>query len=227
MMDIPQRKSRVKDQPPGLRHRSFGEIVRLVLGSGLCVLICFVVGCRNTEEKMSLTLKIEELTLEKARLQEQIEDSQSQNKQLKEQLQTLSGLPEGIRLENMYNVERINLGRLSGFFDKDNDGKRETLIVYVTPYDKEGDGIKATGSMNVQLWNLSQPEGEALVGKWDVPPDELRKVWFKTILAVNYRLTFDISDKVESFDEPLTAKVTFTDYLSGKVFEDQRVIKPR
>ncbi len=62
---------------------------------------------------------------------------------------------------------------------------------------------------------------------WDVGPGELRKSWYKTVLAVNYRLTFDISDKVVSFDEPLTAKVTFTDYLSGKVFKDQRVIKPR
>ena len=160
-------------------------------------------------------------------MQGEIEQSHRENEQLKEQLQTLSGLPEDLRLENMYSLERIKLGKLSGFFDKDDDDKRETLIVYVTPYDKEGDGIKATGSMNVQLWDLNKPEGEALLGEWDVPPDELKKVWFKTILAVNYRLTFDISGTVENFDEPLTAKVTFTDYLSGKVFEDQRVIKPR
>jgi hypothetical protein len=174
-------------------------------------------------------VQIEELTLEKEQLQEQIEQAKSENEQLKEQLQTLSGLPEDVRLENMYSLEKIKLGRLSGFFDKDKDkdGKRETLIVYVTPIDNDGDGIKATGSMNVQLWDLNKPGSEAMLGEWDVPPGELKKLWFKTLLAVNYRLTFDISDKVEKFDEPLTAKVSFTDYLSGKVFEDQKVIKPR
>lgn len=227
MMDIPRRTSKIKGQLPSLRYRRLEEIVSLVLRLALCVLVIFVVGCRQADEGASLALKIEELTLEKTQLREQIEKSESENEQLKEQFQTLSGLPEGVRIENMYNVQRINLGRLSGFFDKDKDGKRETLIVYVTPYDKEGDGIKATGSMNVQLWDLSKPESEALLGEWNVPPDELKQTWFKTILAVNYRLTFDISDKVESFDDPLTAKVSFTDYLSGKVFEDQRVIKPR
>ncbi|MHC4118940.1 MAG: hypothetical protein ACYSWO_15705 [Planctomycetota bacterium] len=206
--------------------------VSCILYSVFCILLfCLLVisGCQQPDEGPSLAVQIEELTLEKEQLQEQIEQAKSENEQLKEQLQTLSGLPEDVRLENMYSLEKIKLGRLSGFFDKDKDkdGKRETLIVYVTPIDNDGDGIKATGSMNVQLWDLNKPGSEAMLGEWDVPPGELKKLWFKTLLAVNYRLTFDISDKVEKFDEPLTAKVSFTDYLSGKVFEDQKVIKPR
>ena len=106
-----------------------------------------------------------------------------------------------------------------------NQGNADPL--YMRPYDKDGDGIKATGSMNVQLWDLNKPEEESLLSEWDVPPDELKKMWFKTVLAVNYRLTFDVSDKVESFDEALTAKVAFTDYLTGRVFKAQRVIEPR
>jgi hypothetical protein len=199
--------------------------VSCVLYSASCILL--IAGCQKADDGSSLAVQIEQLTLEKQQLQEQIARSESEKEQLKEQLQTLSGLPEGVRLENMYSLERIKIGRLSGFFDKDDDGKRETLIVYVAPIDNDGDGIKATGSMNVQLWDLNKPGSEAMLGEWDIPPGELKKVWFKTIMAVNYRLTFDVSDKVESFDEPLTAKVSFTDYLSGKVFEDQKVIKPR
>ena len=226
-MDAPQRKSKIKDQIVKLRNHRFAMMTSSILRFAFCILIFFVVGCQQADEGPSLALQIEELTQDKANLQKQIEQSKGENEKLKEQLQTLSGLPAGVRLENMYRLERIKLGRLSGFFDKDKDDKRETLIVYVTPYDKDGDGIKATGSMNVQLWDLNKPEDESLLGEWDVPPGELKKFWFKTVLAVNYRLTFDISDKVESFDEMLTAKVTFTDYLTGKVFKDQQVIKPR
>jgi len=226
-MDCPRRMSKIKSQKSKLWNHRFAMMTSLIFHFAFCSLILSAVGCQPADEGPSLALQIENLTQEKARLQEQIEQAKGENEELKEQLQTLSGLPADVRLENMYRLERIRLGRLSGFFDKDNDDKRETLIVYVTPYDKDGDGIKATGSMNVQLWDLNKPEGESLLGEWDVPPGELKKTWFKTVLAVNYRLTFDVSDKVESFDEALTAKVTFTDYLTGKVFKDQLVIKPR
>jgi len=226
-MNSPRRRSESKYREPGLYAHRSSMMASLTLLFTSCFLIFLAVGCQQQDKGAELASEIEKLTEEKAQLQEDIEQSKRENKQLKKQLQTLSGLPVDVRLENMYNIERIKLGRLSGFFDKDDDGKRETLIVYVTPYDKEGDGVKATGSMNVQLWNLSNPEEQALLGEWDVPPDELKELWFKTILAVNYRLTFDISGRVEDFDAPLTAKVTFTDYLSGRVFKDQRVIEPR
>ncbi len=226
-MNGPRRMSGFKCGEPESLNACLSISAFTVLRYTCCILIVLAAGCQKADETAALTVQIEELMQEKTQLQEQIEQSKSENEQLKEQLQTLSGLPAGVRLENMYSLEKIKLGRLSGFFDKDHDDKRETLIVYVTPFDKEGDGIKATGSMNVQLWDLNKPEQEALLSEWDVPPGELKKTWYKTILAVNYRLTFDISDKVKSFDEPLTAKVAFTDYLSGRVFKDQRVIKPR
>ena len=87
--------------------------------------------------------------------------------------------------------------------------------------------IKAAADIEVELWDLSKTDGSALLAKWPpVKPDELKKLWFDSMLKVNYRLTFDITDKVKSVDEPLTVKVTYTDYLSGKVFKKQKVINP-
>jgi hypothetical protein len=82
------------------------------------------------------------------------------------------------------------------------------------------------GSVDVQLWDLNKKGSEALLGQWQVKRSELKKLWFATLITINYRLTFDVGDKVEKFDEPLTVKVTFTDYLTGKVFKEQKVIKP-
>ncbi|GAH67953.1 unnamed protein product, partial [marine sediment metagenome] len=56
---------------------------------------------------------------------------------------------------------------------------------------------------------------------------ELKKLWFATLITINYRLTFDVADKITGDEEALTVKVTFTDYLTGKVFTEQKVIKPR
>jgi len=80
--------------------------------------------------------------------------------------------------------------------------------------------------VEVQLWDLSKSDSQALLGQWHVKADELKQNWFSTLIKGNYRLMFDVADKVENFEEPLTVKATFTDYLTGKVFKEQRVIKP-
>ena len=226
-MNAPQAISRIKYQIAELRNRRSAMMTYLTLAFAFCILIFLVAGCQKPNESAGLTVQIEQLTRQKEQLQEQIDQSKTENKKLKEQVQVLSGLSEDVKLEIVYSIQRIKIGRLSGFFDKDKDGKREKMIVYVTPVDEDGDGIKATGAVNVQLWDLNKANGEAMLGEWDVEPDELKKVWFKTLVAVNYRLAFDIPDTVKSFDEQLTVRLTFTDYLSGKVFKDQKVIKPR
>lgn len=185
-----------------------------------------VAGCQNANTKVSLAKQVKQLTEQKTKLIRQIEQSESENEQLKKQVQALSGLPEEVRLENLYNLERVKIGKYTNIFDKDKDGKKEKLIVYIEPIDEEGDLVKASGTVDIQLWDLNKNEGEPLLGKWRVEPNELKKLWFATIVKINYRLVFDVADIIQGLEEPLTVKVTFTDYLSGKVFSEQKVIKP-
>ena len=198
-----------------------------ILHFTFCIFISLtlVIGCANPEENKSNTIQLEQLTLENNELQKQIEQSEKENEQLKKQVQTLSGLPENVKLENLNRLENIKIGRYTGFFDKNDDGKKETLIVYLQPTDAEGDAIKAVGTAEVQLWDLNKTNNKALLGQWKVGPDELKNLWFETFLSIYYRLTFDVADIVENMEEPPTVKITFTDYLTGKVFNDQKVIK--
>jgi len=197
------------------------------LSSVLC-LLSFAAGCENANDiRTPLVEQIGKLTEQKKLLDNQLERSKTENEQLKKQMHVLSSLPEHLKGENLYRLQTIEIGKYTGFFDKDEDGTKEKLIVYIQPIDEEGDIIKATGTVDVQLWNLDSLEvNQAMLGQWHVEPGELKKLWFATLITINYRLTFDIADKVKSFDEPLTVKVTFTDYLSGKVFKEQKVIKP-
>ena len=189
----------------------------------LCILS--VAGCSNPKVKESPTIKIKQLTQENTKLTDQVEKLTSQNKDLKNQIKTLSGLPENIRFESIDRLGSIKIGRYTGFFDKNNDGKKETLIVYIQPIDKQGDIIKESGSAEVQLWDLNKPENKALLGQWKIGPDELKKLWFATVVTSNYRLMFNVADIIKNIQAPLTVKVTFTDYLTGKVFTEQKVIE--
>jgi len=200
--------------------------MRTVLLITAVVMLIIPAGCQTTESTGSLRDKIKILTQEKAQLQQQLEQTQAQTEQLKKQVKTLSGLTPELRLENLYDLQNIKVGRYTDLYDKDKDGKKETLIVYLQPIDENGDVVKAAGSVDVQLWDLSRKADDTLLAQWQVGPEELRKLWFATIVTINYRLTFNVADKVSSFDNPLTVKVTFTDYLTGKVFSKQKVIKP-
>lgn len=199
------------------------SILHLVFGTFIFPIL--VTGCANPEKKDSTDVQIEQFKQENKQLQKQIKQSDKENEQLKQQVQVLSGLPENVKLENLNRIEHLKIGRYTGFFDKDNDGKKEKLIVYLYPTDEQGDAMKATGTAEVQLWDLNKTDGQAMLGQWKVEPDELKKLWFETLVSIYYRLTFDVADIVENLEEPPTVKVTFTDYLTGKVFNEQKVIK--
>ena len=195
--------------------------------SSVFCFLAFVAGCGSTYTESPLQERVEILTIEQQQLMSQLEQSKAENEQLTKQIHTLSGLPEGLKGQNLYSVQNIEIGKYTGLFDKDKDGTKEKLIVYIEPIDELGDVIKAAADIEVELWDLSKTDGSALLAKWPpVKPDELKKLWFDSMLKVNYRLTFDVTDKIKSVDEPLTVKVTFTDYLSGKVFKKQKVINP-
>ena len=183
------------------------------------VLIFFFAGCENGQEGAAVVDEMEVLRGANEQLSAELEES-------REQIQVLSGLEPEVRLENVYDLQGVKLTRFTNLYDKDNDSKKEKLIVYLKPEDEEGDAVKASGAVDVELWDLARGEGKALVGKWHVDAQSLRQQWLTTMVAANYRLLFDVGGMVEG-DEELVVKVVFTDYLSGKVFREQMVIKPR
>lgn len=170
-------------------------------------------------------MRAAKLEREKAGLTGDVQQHQAEIEQLRAQIRSLSALPKD-RSDNPYEVMILRIAKISNFFDKDSDGRQEKLVVYVQPVDAEGDVVKAAGTVAVQLWNLNKPNGEALLGQWQVEPAALRKLWFNAF-TTGYRLTFDRPEGLETLSEPLTVKVTFTDYLTGETFRDQQVIEPK
>ncbi len=189
-------------------------------------LLAIVAGCGNGGSRASLTKEINTLIQDKTQLTDQIEQSKFENEQLEKLLQFRSGLRPEARLKYIDRLLRIKIGGYTNLYDKDKDGRKEMLIVHIQPIDHDGDIIKAAGAVDVQLWDLNKDNGQALLTQWHIEPNELKKLWFAKFLSTSYRLTFDVADKIDEFEEPLTVKATFTDYLTGKVFKEQKVIKP-
>ena len=127
-----------------------------------CLLV-IAAGCENSSNSL-LAEKINTLRREKTQLKSQIERSRTENEQLKKQLQVLSDLPPEVRLENLYDLQKIKITKYTNLYDRDKDGKKEKLIVYIQPIDENGDIVKATAAVDVQLWDLNKKDGQAMLG---------------------------------------------------------------
>jgi hypothetical protein len=189
--------------------------------------LLLIAGCEPDKHMVNLEEKNFQLEKQNRQLEKDIKTIRAENKQLSNQLETLSDLSSDDRLDSLYELESVKLARFTNFYDRDKDGMKEKLIAYVQPVDSEGDVIKASGLVNIELWNLNRGTDEnALMGKWQYSPEQLKQMWFTGIIGANYRFVIETAEIVPSFDEPLTVKMTFTDYVTGKVFTEQKLLKP-
>jgi len=175
-------------------------------------------GCRQGAVVSTGTEQGVDPELENRRLASSIKRLEQDKEQLEQQVNTLAGLPDTVNAAQFFRLQDVKLTKRTGLYDKDKDGTCEKLIVYIKPLDLDGDVIKAAARVDVQLWDLNADGAEALHGTWAVEPEQLRKMWFSTMMSINYRLVFDLPDKAVPLQGPLTVKVVFTDLLSGGVF---------
>ena len=118
-------------------------------------LLAITAGCESTNSKIPLAKQIQTLRKEKTQLTRQIEQARAENEQLRKQIQVLADLPPEVKLENLYRLQKIKITRYTNLYDKNKDGRKETLIVYIQPIDENGDIIKAVGAVDVRLWDLT------------------------------------------------------------------------
>ena len=198
------------------------------LGLALAAMLPWLAaGCGvGSARKDAYKIKAQKIAREKTELTRDLQQTRAENEQLTEQIKALSAIPEGKRV-NPYRLTSIKITKYSNFYDKNDDGQREKFIVYFTPVDPEGDAFKASGTVNVQLWDLDNLNGQALLGQWQIEPEELRGMWFDTLVSASYRLVLDVPEGLDILTDPLTIKVTFTDYLTGEIFRNQQTIDPR
>ena len=189
-------------------------------------LLALAAGCRSPGPISPFKQEIDTLENEKAVLARQVELEKAQNEQLKDQVKVLAGVKPNVKFSDLYSLKQLSIGGRTGFYDKDKNGKPEQLLVYFQPIDDQGDALKAVGSVDVELWDLGKKPQQARLYQWHIAPEELKKLWFSTIFIANYRLCFDVGETVGSLKDPLTVKVVFTDYLTGKVFNEEVTIKP-
>jgi hypothetical protein len=183
-------------------------------------------GCSVSVGKSPLWGQIDDKQAQINQLKTENQKLQQENENYHKQVETLSGLDNTVRMEAMNTLDRMEIAKRSGLMDENKDGKKETLVVYLKPFDTHGDPIKMAGRARIELWDLNTPAEKAKLAEWDIQPEELAKMWSSTFLTSYYRLRFDVGTLIEGHTKELTVKAEFTDFVSGRVLREQVTIKP-
>jgi hypothetical protein len=183
-----------------------------------------VAGCekKTATNELPVWQSNKRLLEQKTELENKIRTLEAQNKQLNQQVETLGSLGKDVRLENLYDIQSINIVSSTGIYTKEK-GQSPRLMVYFSPIDKTGDAIKAAGSVEIELWDIANKPTEALVGKWEIGPDRLKKDWGTALMSSFYRIAIDLPEKLPAKGD-FIVRLSFTDYLSGKVLTARQAI---
>ena len=191
-----------------------------------CVSLILIAGCEAPAAKLSVAKQIVQLREEKNQLNQQLQSCKTENALSAEQIEILSTIAVDQRLQNIYQTQEIKITRFTNLYDKDEDGLFEKLITYIQPIDQDGDIVKATGYVSIQLWDLNKPDDQAMIGQWDFSAGQLRKLW-RSAVVTSYRFECGLDQQLQQLTTPLTVIIVFTDYLTGKTFTEQKIIKPK
>jgi len=142
--------------------------------------------------------------------------------ELQQQIERLNETRLGKAFDVLPRVQRIEPAPLSGGYDENNDGIDEGVVVYLSCVDEDGDAVKAMGRVQVQLFDLSAASERVSVGEVDLPPKELRKNWYGRVASQHYAIKCPWANEAKRPPaKSITAKVTFIEYLTGRVLEWQ------
>ena len=189
----------------------------------VALLLCAAAGCRAPDaaniavRKENQELRDRIATLEKAR-----EADAATIQSLEGRIPTVPTLPKE-RLDRLFTVHGLELGRLTGGLNSDsNKPGDEGIKVYAVPTDQDGQPLKAAGTFTIEAFDLSNTQSP-LVGKWTIDAEAAKKAWNGSALSYRYVLEAPWQNGPPAKPE-LTVKVTFTDELTGRQFSGQRVV---
>ena len=200
-------------QPQPLCRRS---ILTWLSGLALLVVLTILVGCANKDQQLlELQTRNRELRQQLRQSQQTIETQEDTIHGQTEQINNLSRLgPE--RLEVLFKVERIELGRYSGGTPLDEKPGDDGIKIYIIPQDEAGRTVTAAGSIEIDVFDLAD-KNQSLLMSYSFSPAEAKKHWYSGGLANHYSITCPWKDTLPSGDE-VTVRVKFIDYLTGQTF---------
>lgn len=181
----------------------------------------FILGCNGPSQQIEILNKqILSLQRDNRKLVITAERQDQEIDKLKEVISDLLEMGK-TRVDKLYAVSRIAIGRLSGGSDSDGAIGDEGMTIYLQLYDQDDHLFKAAGSITVRVFDLYDPDEPALIAKCEYDADQAKKRWFGRLLTYHYKIECSWADQAPQ-GRRVFVMASFLDYLTGRVHQDSK-----
>jgi hypothetical protein len=146
-------------------------------------------GCRNKTDLVEMELRNRERLYHDLLEEQQRSEGRIQSLQLE-----LEAMRKGQKFSpeqgaSIYGLKRIVLGRSTLGVDDDGKPGDEKLQVVVEPRDYDDHSIKAPGTLQITVLEVTPQGTKTPLSTWDISPEQLRQSWKQGLLSTGYTLT--------------------------------------
>ncbi len=180
----------------------------------------FALGCNNSQV-IEYERKIAELERTVDAKNTRLVEQKSSIDELNRQLDAARGVPDDWA-EKIILPERLVIAALSGGANYDDKPGDDGVTVYLRPVDRDGDALKVAGDIRIELYDLANPPGRNLIGRYKVSADEARGLWYGAMMTSHYTVKCPWKNGPPAHPE-ITIRATFIDFLMKRVMTAQSV----
>ena len=160
-----------------------------------------------------------EMQAQASQLQQRIANQQETIETQRKQITSLQQLGTR-RPARLAPLQGIRFASLSGGYDESGSGSDQGVVLYVQPYDADGDTLKVDGELTVQMFDLSNPAGPREISQYTWKGEQLRKIWNGHFGTSHFTARCPWPDNYQP-PRQVTVQVQFLDYLTGKTLTQQ------
>jgi len=163
-------------------------------GATLVGTMVLAAGCASTGQLDILESRLRRQEDANNQLQAQLTESQNQLQATRRETVDLrTQLAEGKKIAHaeqvvaLGQVEGISLNKyLTGGLDRDGVPGDEMFAAFVVPTDADGNVVKVPGSVTVTVLDLSKPDAQQRVGRWEFGPKDCEPLWHSGFFGSGY-----------------------------------------
>jgi len=186
----------------------------------LIATMVILTGCAGQRPKPNPLVECQNQVLklkdENSDLKKQLSEAQLTIENQTNQIARLQGLTTQ-QFSEMTRLKEVRIDRLTSQYDGG-------INVYLQPIDRDGNIVKAAGSVRIKLCEL-QGDEPRLVGQITVKPEELKKEWIGRFWTNHYTIRVPFQKRPET--QNVTVHVEFMELLTGKVFVSEKMVEVR
>jgi hypothetical protein len=178
-----------------------------------------------SKEKFQATQRELQLTREKVgRLEATRVEQQETIGTLQARLAELRNM-DGGDMDKLVFPVRLELANLSGGYDDDGEAGDDGMHLFIQPIDADQHVVKCAGTLKVQLYDLANADGEQLIFEDSYDLATTRSLWYGRLWTHHFTVRCPWPAGRLPGHQEITARVVFTDLLTGRSLGAQEVYK--